>query len=741
MRKFLFWTLLFFVVYIGGSAAWARDLFVSGEVLVRFKPGVVGMEVKTFSALPETANIRALSVKGLNQKFGIKKYEKVFRHLAQADALADYYKVVFPGEKKIKEVIAAFGADPNVFYAQPNYIYRANQTVPNDPLFANQWGLTKIKADYAWDGTIGSSETVVAVIDTGADYTHEDLQSKLALTNAYNYVNNTTNARDDEGHGTMVSGVIAAATDNGLGVAGTNWRARILPLKALYPSTYGAAGNTSDIVAAIKEAPDRGAQIINMSFGISKADIDFLGTSDDLILQDAVNVAFNKGAVLIAAAGNEGIEDKNYPAACNHVLAVAATDINDKRSVWNSQESSNYGSWVNVAAPGTSIYTTKWGGGYSSSNDTANGTSFAAPFTVGVAALIKAAAPNFSNQQIMDRLKATTDNIDALNPGYAGKLGTGRINALKAVGAIAKIDSPLTNVYLKGRVDFYGTANGLNFTQYILEALQNGNFIATLEAKNSEVTGGYLGSWDTTNFGGTYTIRLRAFSNDMIDETDIIINIDNSIPQAVITAPANGVTVEGRVNILGTARDADFFESFTLEYGKGSTPAAFNKILDAYTAIDNASLGAWETTGLEGLFTLRLRVTDKGRNSSSESISLNIKTVSSPTREVEPQAGLPLSYALPNPFSRSGSGATAATSFNYFLAGNFVTTIYLFDLTGNLIWQRSCLAGENGGKYGNNNPPWDGKDLYGANVANGVYLYQIVANGKVIGRGKIIVLN
>jgi len=452
-------------------------------------------------------------------------------------------------------------------------------------------------------------------------------------------------------------------------------------------------------------------------------------------------VAFNKGAVLIAAAGNEGIEDKNYPAACNHVLAVAATDSNDKRSVWNSQESSNYGSWVNVAAPGTSIYTTKWGGGYSSSNDTANGTSFAAPFTVGVAALIKAAAPNFSNQQIMDRLKATTDNIDALNPGYAGKLGTGRINALKAVGAIAKIDSPLTNTYLKGRVDFYGTANGLNFTQYILEALQNGNFIATLEAKNSEVTGGYLGSWDTTNFGGTYTIRLRAFSNDMIDETDIIINIDNSIPQAVITAPANGVTVEGRVNILGTARDADFFESFTLEYGKGSTPAAFNKILDAYTAIDNASLGAWETTGLEGLFTLRLRVTDKGRNSSSESISLNIKTVSSPTREVEPQAGLPLSYALPNPFSRSGSGATAATSFNYFLAGNFVTTIYLFDLTGNLIWQRSCLAGENGGKYGNNNPPWDGKDLYGANVANGVYLYQIVANGKVIGRGKIIVLN
>jgi subtilisin family serine protease len=741
MRRKIFQIFVLLVVLMIGSGAWAREIFVSGEVLVRFKPNIIDMGIKEFSALPETANIRAASVRGLNKKFKIKKYERIFRHLSQADALADYYKVVFAKEKNIKEIIKAFGDDPNVFYAQPNYIYRANQTTPNDPLFSHQWGLTKIKADYAWDGTVGSSETVVAVIDSGADYTHADLINNLDTAHAYNYVSNNENAQDDEGHGTEVSGVIAASTNNGLGVAGTSWKAKILPLKALYPTSYGASGDTAVIAWAIADAPNRGAQIINMSFGISKSDIDFLGTGDDVMLQDAVNIAFGKGAMLIAAAGNEGSEDLNYPGACNHVLAVAATDQNDRRSIWNSMESSNYGSWVDVSAPGTAIYTTVLGNRYSSGGNAANGTSFSAPFTAGVAALIKAAAPNFTHQQIMDRIRATTDNIDALNPAYAGKLGTGRINALKAVGAIAKIDAPQAGAFLKGKINFYGTANGLGFNRYVLEALQNENLIATIEVKNTEVTGGYLGSWETSSLGGTYTIRLKVFSSGMTDETEININLDNSIPTAGISFPSNGVTVEGRVNILGTAKDRDFFDSYTLEYGSGSAPLSFNKILDAYTAVDNATLGAWETTGIEGLYTLRLTVRDKIGNTSTESISLNIRTVSTPTKEVVPQPGLPLTYALPNPFSRSGSGATAATTFNYYLADNFPATIYLFDLTGNLIWQKNYPAGENGGKYGNNNPPWDGKNLYGENVANGVYPYQIVAGGKVIGRGKIIVLN
>lgn len=153
-------------------------------------------------------------------------------------------------------------------------------------------------------------------------------------------------------------------------------------------------------------------------------------------------------------------------------------------------------------------------------------------------------------------------------------------------------------------------------------------------------------------------------------------------------------------------------------------------------------MGTWETAGLNGTYTLRLTAYDRAGTAATTSETISIIN-EPPTKEVIPQAGLPLTFVLPNPFNRKLGSATGTTetSFVYNLSGNFNVTIYLFDLNGNLIWRKSYPAGENGGKSGPNNPAWNGVNLFGESVPNGVYLYQVAADQKVIARGKIIVLN
>jgi hypothetical protein len=155
--------------------------------------------------------------------------------------------------------------------------------------------------------------------------------------------------------------------------------------------------------------------------------------------------------------------------------------------------------------------------------------------------------------------------------------------------------------------------------------------------------------------------------------------------------------------------------------------------------VDSGTLATWETSGLQGQYTLKLSAYDQIGHSLIYCQTINLNNTITPTKEPEPQPGLPLTFALPNPFSRS-AGSSEAT-INYTLSGNFDTRIYLFDLSGNLIWQKSYYAGENGGKSGANNPAWNTRDLYGAEVTNGLYLYQVVADNRVIARGKLIILN
>ncbi len=289
---------------------------------------------------------------------------------------------------------------------------------PNDLYYSFQWGLSKIRAPEAWALSRGT-RVLIAVLDTGTDYTHPDLAGKVRTDIDHDYINNDEDAMDDNGHGTHVAGIAAAATDNGRGVAGLGWEATILPLKVM---DSRGQGSTAQLIPAIRYAADVGAGVVNMSLGGEGS------CPEDL--QVAVDYAYSRGVLLVAAAGNNGTNVSIFPANCTHVLGVAATTSSDTRACF-----SNYGAHVSVAAPGTSIYSTLPGGyGYM------QGTSMATPFVAGLAALVYARFPAYTPDQVAS---AILDNAQDLGTtGWDEYYGCGRIDAFRSLWDGARGDSP-----------------------------------------------------------------------------------------------------------------------------------------------------------------------------------------------------------------------------------------------------------------------------------------------------------
>jgi thermitase len=291
-------------------------------------------------------------------------------------------------------------------YVEPDY-YAHTAADPDDPSYASQWHLRRIGGPLAWNLSTGSGSVVVAIVDSGVYPHHPDLAPKLVP--GWNFVKENADTADVLGHGTAVAGTVAAATNNGLGVAGVTWASRIMPLVAVDAQDYSAY---SDIAAAIQYAADQGVRVINVSLG---------GVNSSKTLQKAVDYAWSKGALVFASAMNEGISAPHYPAACAHAVAVGATDANDRLASF-----SNYGSWITLAAPGTGILSTANGGGYSFWN----GTSFASPIAAGVAALVLSANPRLTNEEVLSILKNTAERAGTEPDAY---LGWGRVNAYRAV--------------------------------------------------------------------------------------------------------------------------------------------------------------------------------------------------------------------------------------------------------------------------------------------------------------------
>ncbi|MGH2358095.1 MAG: S8 family serine peptidase, partial [Candidatus Limnocylindria bacterium] len=329
-------------------------------------------------------------------------------------------QVIGTGGRPVADVLAELRADPAVDYAEPDYVVHladagSEAVAVNDPLSANQYSLDRMMVRDAWSLATGAS-TLVAVLDTGVQFGHPDLAGRTVP--GHDFVNDDADASDDNGHGTWVSGVIAANANNGIGGAGVSWSDLILPVKIM--SATGT-GYTSDLTAGIMYAADRGARVINMSVG---------GFPYSQLTLDAVDYAWSRGAVLFGAAGNNAREEVFYPASYGNVLSVSATQLDDELSSWSS-----HGPLNDLSAPGASVLTTNCeackpaeGGPYTY----ISGTSFAAPNAAAVAALILARNPGWTNRQVVDQLLATADDLGY--PGWDSRYGYGRVNAYRALG-------------------------------------------------------------------------------------------------------------------------------------------------------------------------------------------------------------------------------------------------------------------------------------------------------------------
>lgn len=303
-----------------------------------------------------------------------------------------------------QSILNALKQNPAVEYVEPNYIYSINFT-PNDPGLSQQYGWTNIQAYQAWDVTLGSSSAVVAVVDTGIQRSHPDLDAKIVA--GYDYVQNDNAPDDGNGHGTHVAGTSAAETNNGTGGAGTCPNCSLMPVRVL---DNNGSGTLVNVANGINFAANNGAKVINLS----------LGGGGSTSLQSAVDNAWNRGVFLACAAGNSNTSNTSsaYPGAYANCFAVASTTNTDARSSF-----SNYGSWVEAAAPGSNIYSTWLNSGY----NTISGTSMATPHVAGLAGLL--ASQGLTNAQIKQRICDTSDRIS----GTGSLWMCGRINAFRAV--------------------------------------------------------------------------------------------------------------------------------------------------------------------------------------------------------------------------------------------------------------------------------------------------------------------
>ncbi|MFO7607640.1 MAG: S8 family serine peptidase [Candidatus Krumholzibacteriia bacterium] len=482
------------------AAAAAAQPFENSSVVGQVPDRVVvtlreGVTIDPAKAAGGTTGVAALD--GLVQRFQVRKVEALYadllpaverriaraRHEGKAGAPADLGALArtvafdFPAAMGLQNVLAAFAALPEVAEARAVDICRNYAFLPNDPGIANsQWYLRNmnvgggdIRAIGGWNQTLGDSNVVIAIIDSGVHWNHPDLGGPhpdkvngAIWTNWDEYygtpgVDDDGNGRVDDirgwdfvdlpasqgypdedvtgqdndpsdydSHGTNCAGVAAAITNNGIGIAGAAPGCKIMALRAGWlpnGSTQGVV--RMDFVSqAMIYAAGNGADVINASWGSTS------------YLANAVTSCQNAGILIVTAAGNDdtdgdvGLGVPSYLSTRSGVLAVAATGPDDGKASF-----SNYGTWVEISAPGTGIYTTAYNSSTQGSTyATVQGTSFSSPLTAGAAALIWSANPGFTYTQVANLLMSSADNLDAVNPAYAGLLGAGRVNVLKALG-------------------------------------------------------------------------------------------------------------------------------------------------------------------------------------------------------------------------------------------------------------------------------------------------------------------
>ncbi len=441
--------------------------------------------------------------------------------------------------------------DPEIEYLQRSNLYQV-ELIPDDSLVSQQWALEKIKAFDGWNITEGVDTVLLAIIDTGIDYDHPDLKNKIyfnpgemgmdfngvdkrfngidddgnGFTDDYqgwdftdrvgfpfdstggDYLNWDNNPYDDQGHGTFIAGIAAAETNNSIGIAGTAPNIKILNLRAFDPGGYG---EEDDVAAAILYAIKMNAKVINMSFG---------DNSFSLVLRDVIQYAYSQNLVLIASAGNSGSNLPHYPSGYSEVICVGNSTSDDFVAA-----SSNWGTTIDLVAPGTGILTTSRNSSYAS----INGTSASAPFVSATAALILS-LKNFSNEEVKQILKSTTDDIG--EAGWDLRSGAGRLNIEKALRVLA----PSVVKFHNPKMDFATSGNSIEILASVLSAY-------FLSFKLDLGVGVNPTSWQSLIADGR-----NQFSHQKIYDLNTSNLSDTTYTMRLVVFQTNGRTLEERVN-------------------------------------------------------------------------------------------------------------------------------------------------------------------------------------------------
>ncbi|MHC4864377.1 MAG: S8 family serine peptidase [Planctomycetota bacterium] len=479
----LFWAASGLAAIDGVSAPAGAADYAPNDIIVKFRKTITGTLESQLELKKPAGELRlSRGLDELNARYGVREIKAVFKDfkihrqrmeaLEQKDTrlltkrekhilrrlerapqgasvpdLSRIYKLevdLEPGQS-LEEVVAAYNADPDVEYAELNYIVSIDLT-PNDPLYSIQWPLHNIGQMYpesgkythppgtpdcdidgpeAWDISTGSDEVIVAVVDTGVDYTHRDLQANMWTDGqghyGYDFINNDTDPMDDYGHGTHCAGTIAGEADNGVDVAGVCWNAQIMALKFLGSDGHG---RTDDAVAAFYYAVQNGAHVVSNSWG---------GGDYANVMAEAIDYAYSQGVIMVASAGNDDTNEPHYPAYYEHMISVAATDSDDERALF-----SNYGDWVDIAAPGVDVLSlrasgTSHGTVYDDYTTIMSGTSMACPHVSGGCGLLLSLDAFLTCDEVHQTL------TECVDPIAAGICRSGRLNVARSLASIRRL--------------------------------------------------------------------------------------------------------------------------------------------------------------------------------------------------------------------------------------------------------------------------------------------------------------
>ncbi|MFY0543625.1 S8 family serine peptidase [Brevibacillus sp. H7] len=446
---------------------------IAGELIVRYKQkGTNSSEV-------------------LGEKLGFRTVKRMGKTaLVRAD------------ESRLAEIARKLQNDPDVAFVEPNYVYTIAETsdqppATNDPMVEEQWGLSAVGAQAAWDKLASwtdqkKDQVIVAVVDTGVDAGHPDLAGRVLP--GFNTLDNSTNWTDDNSHGTHVAGIIAAHADNEEGIAGVAGKenVKILPIKVLDERGWGT---TLSIAAGVDKAVEMGADIINMSLG---------GPGRSKLLEESIKNATDKGVLVVVASGNEFDNAEGYwPAGYAEPMTVASVN-----SELESSEFSNFGSPVDIAAPGEEVLSTVLYNDY----EYYDGTSMATPHVAGVAALVKLAHPEWGAQEIRAALENTARDLD--RPGYDAATGHGLVQAAPALSymqeQVVQIVTPSTGSQVWGKVPIRVRVQQAGATQVNVYD-ENGQKVAEIPLAQGR---GSI-QWDSTAVSdGSHKLKLQAFGPD-----------------------------------------------------------------------------------------------------------------------------------------------------------------------------------------------------------------------------------